>query len=58
MLLGDDVYVAKVLGKSCEFIEDPLKEDVQVPVEVWHVPTILSKPIHPIAVVDGRNEHH
>ncbi len=29
-----------------------------MPVEVWHVPTILSKPIHPIAFVDGLDEHH
>jgi hypothetical protein len=57
-LLGDDVYIAKVLGKSYEFVEDPLEEDVQMPVEVWHVPTILSKPIHSIVVVEGHDEHH
>jgi hypothetical protein len=38
----------KFFEKSANFVEDSLDIDIQVPMEAWHISTILGKPVNSI----------
>ena len=53
----DNVDIAKILQEVSEEVEDPLALDIQMPMEAWHTPPILCKPVNPVTAVDNLNKH-
>ncbi len=49
---GYDIDVAKILLEIGKKVENPLDIDIQMPMEAWHIFTILGKPVNPVAAVD------
>ena len=53
---GHDVDVGEVLRKIRKEVEDSLEENIQMPMEAWHISTVLGKPISPITTVNRLDE--